>query len=86
MLICLHGKVRVNLEALDKKQFEIVLDQPDKALVLPPLIWSSVTFGKGAVLLVLADQAYDEHDYIRERAQFEAMQEVFSRNIKPQDG
>lgn len=79
LLICLKGEVKVNLECLDRKMYEFVLDQADKALVLPPLVWSSVTFGKDAILLVLADQAFDEEDYIREPKDFENLQEEFLR-------
>jgi len=49
-------------------------------LVLPPLIWSSVTFEKDAVLLVLADKPFDEMDYIRERTDFERIQEEYLKN------
>jgi hypothetical protein len=86
LLICLHGAVIVKLECLDKKHFEFELDHADKALVLPPLIWSSVTFGKGAVLLVLADQPFDEADYIREKAVFEQLQEHFLNHNSTENG
>lgn len=80
LLICLYGRVSVKLECLDKMHFEFSLEQADRALVLPPLIWSSVTFEKDAVLLVLADKPFDEMDYIRERTDFERIQEEYLKN------
>ena len=86
LLVCLHGKVTVHLDCLDKEQYTFVLDQSDKALVLPPMVWSSVTFGEGAVLLVLADRAFDEGDYIRNPKDFEHLQKEFLKNQGGENG
>ncbi len=80
LLICLHGRVNVKLECLDKMLIEFSLEQAERGLVLPPLVWSSVTFEKDALLLVLADQPFDERDYIREKVEFERIQEEYLNN------
>jgi dTDP-4-dehydrorhamnose 3,5-epimerase-like enzyme len=74
LLICLNGSVVVELEDLGKSTFHFELYSPDKALFLPPLVWSAVSFGKGAILLVLSDQKFREADYIRNKADFENLQ------------
>jgi dTDP-4-dehydrorhamnose 3,5-epimerase-like enzyme len=42
------------------------LDRPDKGLTLPPMVWHEMAeFTEDCVLLVLADDHYEEADYIR---------------------
>ena len=42
------------------------LDRPDIAISIEPMIWHEMRhFSDDAILLVLADQIYDEADYIR---------------------
>jgi dTDP-4-dehydrorhamnose 3,5-epimerase-like enzyme len=77
LLICLSGNVQVNLECLDGKQYIFTLQKEDEALYIPNMTWSSVTFGREAVLLVMADRAFDEADYIRDKNSFRQMQEDY---------
>jgi dTDP-4-dehydrorhamnose 3,5-epimerase-like enzyme len=52
----------------------VMLDDPSRALLLPPMLWHEMTdFSADCVLLVLADAAYDEADYIRDHAEFVAI-------------
>ena len=52
----------------------ITLSRPDQGLYLCPMIWRHVeTESPGAVLLVLASDAYDESDYIRDRSHYESL-------------
>ncbi len=45
---------------------EIWLDSSDKAIVIDKMIWHEMhEFSADCVLLVLADDYYDEEDYIR---------------------
>jgi len=68
-IVCDDGK--------EKKEF--VLDWPNKALYIEGLIWREMkNFSKGAVLMVLASEQYDEKDYIRNYDVF--LEEV--KNIK----
>jgi dTDP-4-dehydrorhamnose 3,5-epimerase-like enzyme len=53
---------------------EVRLDSPDRALLVPPLVWHEMSgFTPGAVLLVLASAPYDERDYIRDYAEFQEL-------------
>ncbi len=54
-----HGRVAVRL------------DDPALGLTMGPMIWREMTdFSPDCVLLVLADAAYDEADYIRDHDEF----------------
>ena len=45
---------------------ELRLDRPDRALTIPPMVWHEMfDFTPDCVLLVLADAAYAEVDYVR---------------------
>lgn len=50
---------------------ELRLDRPDRALTIPPMVWHEMfDFTPDCVLLVLADAAYSEVDYIRRYEDF----------------
>lgn len=50
---------------------EVRLDDPATGLLLPPLVWHEMSdFTEDCVLMVLAEQPYDEDDYIRDYRQF----------------
>ncbi len=50
------------------------LDDPAVGLTLPPMVWHEMSdFSEDCVLMVLADAAYDEADYIRDYAEFTAL-------------
>ena len=62
--ICVAGSIEV-LVSNGLEKFSLVLDSPDIALVIPPLIWSIQTpLQDNSRLLVLASDEYDEADYI----------------------
>lgn len=53
---------------------EVRLDDPATGLTLPPMVWHEMKdFSPDCVLMVLADAAYDEADYIRDYDQFLAI-------------
>ena len=55
--------------ALQKE--EIVLDNPETGLIIEDLIWHEMhDFSADCVLLVLANDFYDEADYIRDYDEF----------------
>ncbi len=70
LLVCVKGSCKVTLDdGKTKKTF--LLDAPDKALLQKPMIWGKMyDFSDDCVLLVLADQLYDEEDYIRDYDKF----------------
>jgi len=69
-LVCVAGSCRVAWEnALGSGSLE--LTRPDHAVSFPPLTWLELTdFSSDAVLLVLADRAYDPDGVISNHAEF----------------
>ena len=54
-----------------KKREEILLDNPNKGLLIEGLIWREMKdFSEDCVLLVIASEHYDENDYIRDYQKF----------------
>lgn len=52
----------------------LALEGPTRALYLPPMLWLELgEFTKGAICAVLTSGDYDPADYIRDRAEFEAL-------------
>jgi acetyltransferase-like isoleucine patch superfamily enzyme/dTDP-4-dehydrorhamnose 3,5-epimerase-like enzyme len=69
-LICLAGSCKVFLDD-GKNQTEVTLDTPNAGLHIPPYIWAvEYAFSPNAVLLVLASDVYEDHDYIRSYDEF----------------
>ena len=66
LIICLRGSCRISLD--DGKKSEcFLLDTPDKGLLIEGLIWREMfDFIPGSVLMVIADDYYNEEDYIRD--------------------
>lgn len=66
VLVCIRGKCRVYVHT-GEEESEIWLDQPDKCLILEPRDWHTMDqFSSDALLLVLANEAYNPGDYIDE--------------------
>lgn len=71
-LICIKGSVNVVLDDGSNRK-ETVLDQPNLGLHIPPLVWGiQYKYSQDAVLLVLASDAYDANDYLRNYQEFVA--------------
>ena len=50
------------------------LDDPATAITLPPMVWHEMSdFSPDCVLMVVASAPYDEADYIRDYAEFQAL-------------
>lgn len=70
LLICLAGSVSCVVDDGSRRQ-EVVLDNPARALYLPPMVWGiQQNYSADARLLVLASAGYDPADYIRDYALF----------------
>ncbi len=70
LLISLSGSCTIVCDD-GKEQKEYVLDWPNKALYIEGIIWREMkNFSKGAALIVLASEEYDEKDYIRSYDEF----------------
>ena len=65
LLICNYGKIEVT-STDGKKTKTYILDKPNKALLIPPMIWSELRYEKKiSILTVVTDSFYSEKDYIR---------------------
>lgn len=69
-LVCVRGSVSVVADDGTTRE-EFLLDQPEKGLHLPPMIWGiQYKYSHDALLLVFASHYYDSEDYIRDYDQF----------------
>jgi UDP-2-acetamido-3-amino-2,3-dideoxy-glucuronate N-acetyltransferase len=69
-LVCQAGSVAVVLDD-GRVREEITLEDPQLGLYVPPLVWSmQYRYSHNAVLLVLASDAYEPEDYIRDYDEF----------------
>lgn len=70
LLICLKGSISCVADDGNQRQ-EFLLDSPELALYLPPMVWGvQYKYSSDAVLLVMASESYDADDYIRDYEQF----------------
>lgn len=68
--IAVRGSCRFILDN-GKERIELLLDNPAQGLLIDSVIWREMyDFSDDCVLLVLADQLYDETDYIRSYSDF----------------
>ena len=70
VLVCVSGKCRITLDnGLERK--DVWLDSSLKGLVVEDFIWREMhDFSEDCVLMVLANQHYNENDYIRSYSEF----------------
>jgi acetyltransferase-like isoleucine patch superfamily enzyme/dTDP-4-dehydrorhamnose 3,5-epimerase-like enzyme len=69
-LICARGTVTVVADD-GRHSEEMVLDQPDLGLYLPPMVWAvQYRYSADAALLVFASHPYDPADYVRDYEEF----------------
>ena len=70
VLIAISGSVEIHCEMNDQKTVHL-LDSPDKGLLVEGMVWHTMEkFSPDCVLLVLADDYYNEDDYIRDYQKF----------------
>ena len=63
-------------------QKEWLLDQPDRVLLIPPMVWHELyDFEPGALCAVLASHHHDSRDYCRDYDQFLRIAGIDSRAI-----
>jgi len=71
-LVAVHGSCSVRLFDGERSE-EILLDRPECALHVPPMVWSTqYRYSADAVLLVLASDIYREGDYIRDIDEYQS--------------
>ena len=70
VLVCIRGSVAAVVDDGTRRQ-EVVLDSPELALHVPPMVWCvQYKYTSDAALLVLASDVYDPDDYIRDYESF----------------
>ncbi|MGL6604465.1 sugar 3,4-ketoisomerase [Aeromonas hydrophila] len=73
LAVCIKGSCRFVMDDGSNKQ-EVVLSTPDKGLLIDAMQWHEMyDFSDDCVLMVLADQIYDESDYIRDYEEFKCL-------------
>jgi len=71
--VAVRGSCRFMLDDGQEK-IEVRLDHPCQGLLIESFVWREMyDFSEDCVLLVLADQLYDESDYVRDYEIFLAM-------------
>ena len=69
-MIPLSGSFEVLLDD-GKKRKKVMLNKPDKGLLIPKGIWREMdNFSSGTICMVLASENFDESDYFRDYDQF----------------
>ena len=75
LLVCIKGHLTVLVESLEARA-EVRLDRPSLALHVPPMVWAAqFNYSDDAMLMVLASERYDEHDYIRDHESWRTQSE-----------
>lgn len=70
--IAVRGSCRFLLDD-GSERVELLLDNPAQGLLIDSYIWREMyEFSEDCVLMVLADQLYDESDYIRDYEKFKS--------------
>lgn len=70
VMVCLKGSCRIVLDNGCTKE-QVVLDSPDKGLLIDSMIWREMhDFSADCLLLILASEHYAESDYIRDYDDF----------------
>ena len=68
--ICLTGSCSIFFDDLKEKK-TVKLSSPDKLVLIPPMVWHEVReFSSDCILVVFADDFYNEEDYIRDFSAF----------------
>lgn len=71
--IAVRGSCRFVLDD-GYERVEVLLDNPSQGLLIESFMWREMyDFSEDCVLMVLADDFYDEADYIRDYSQFLAL-------------
>jgi dTDP-4-dehydrorhamnose 3,5-epimerase-like enzyme len=70
VLFCISGSLLLHLDDGENKQ-RVKLNDPSMGIWLRPLVWHVMSsFSYDSIILVLANEWFDEGDYIRDYAEF----------------
>lgn len=71
--VCVRGRCKMVLDD-GKVREEVWLDSPGRGLLIEEMIWREMhEFSEDCVLLVIANELYDEADYIRSYTEFKEL-------------
>lgn len=73
IIFAVAGTITFLTEDKNGKKDKFVLDEPNKGLLIPKMVWRDIKFSHNAVLLCLASLEYDESDYIRNYDEFKKL-------------
>ena len=70
LAICITGSCRFIMDD-GRNRDEIILSSPNKGIIIDNLVWHEMhDFSEDCVLMVVANDVYDEMDYIRDYEYF----------------
>ncbi|MCQ4168634.1 sugar 3,4-ketoisomerase [Hafnia paralvei] len=73
LAICIKGSCKFLLDD-GKEKKSVLLDNPNQGLLIESFIWREMyDFSDDCVLVILADEVYDEDDYVRDYKVFQRM-------------
>jgi mannose-6-phosphate isomerase-like protein (cupin superfamily) len=70
ILIAASGRIIVNTENGKGEKQIFTLEEPNKAVYIPPNVWHTMQYSHTAIQCVLASTVYNEADYIRSYEDF----------------
>lgn len=70
LIFAVSGKITFITEDCLGKKETFILEEPNKGLFIPKMVWRDIQFSHNAVLLCLASLEYNEVDYIRDYESF----------------
>ncbi|HRY12501.1 MAG TPA: FdtA/QdtA family cupin domain-containing protein [Syntrophomonadaceae bacterium] len=73
VMVCLHGACKLQLDD-GQDQIVVTMERNTQGVLIDRMVWHQMyDFTADCVLLVLADDYYDEADYIRDYQEFERL-------------
>ncbi|SUB98680.1 sugar 3,4-ketoisomerase [Proteus penneri] len=70
LAVCVRGSCRFIMDN-GKRREELILDKPNIGLLINPMQWHEMhDFSEDCIIIVLANNYYDESDYIRDYDSF----------------
>lgn len=73
VMVCLHGACKLQLDD-GQDQIVVTMERNTQGVLIDRMVWHQMyDFTADCVLLVLADDYYDEGDYIRDYQDFERL-------------
>lgn len=78
VIIAVHGRIELRTTTLDGVEQLFRLESPSSGVLIPRYTWHTMQYSHDAVQLVLTDTDYEESDYIRDFAEFQALSQKAS--------